>query len=129
MGCGLPVYHAQRVVSETGKLLGDGTHIIYVNGAYRGDDPVGRLMHDFSCSSPSDMYYRPLARQVGYYKNDEKGVEAMSKGMEELIDMEKREIALKMLEDGKLLKEDVARYFGFTMEQVEELAESQAVRA
>ncbi len=34
-----------------------------------------------------------------------------------------------MLEDGKLLKEDVARYFGFTMEQVEELAESQAVRA
>ncbi len=53
----------------------------------------------------------------------------MSKGMEELIDMEKREIALKMLEDGKLLKEDVARYFGFTMEQVEELAESQAVRA
>ena len=49
--------------------------------------------------------------------------------MEELIDMEKREIALKMLEDGKLLKEDVARYFGFTREQVEELAESQAVRA
>lgn len=73
MGCGLPVYHAQRVVSETGKLLGDGTHIIYVNGAYRGDDPVGRLMHDFSCSSPSDMYYQPLARQAGYYKNDEKG--------------------------------------------------------
>ena len=66
MGCGLPVYHAQRVISETGKLLGDGTHIIYVNGAYRGDDPIGRLMHDFSCSSPSDMYYRPLARQVGY---------------------------------------------------------------
>lgn len=128
MGCGLPVYHAQRVVSETGKLLGDGTHIIYVNGAYRGDDPVGRLMHDFSCSSPWDMYYQPLARQVGYYKNDEKGVEAMSKGMEELIDMEKKEIALKMLEDGKLQKEEVARYFGFTMDQVEELAESLAVQ-
>ncbi len=128
MGCGLPVYHAQRVVSETGKLLGDGTHIIYVNGAYRGDDPVGRLMHDFSCSSPWDMYYQPLARQVGYYKNDEKGVEAMSKGMEELIDMEKKEIALKMLEDGKLQKEEVARYFGFTMDQVEELSESLAVQ-
>ena len=128
MGCGLPVYHAQRVVSETGKLLGDGTHIIYVNGAYRGDDPVGRLMHDFSCSSPSDMYYQPLARQVGYYTHDEKGVEAMSKGMEELIDMEKKEIALKMLEDGKLQKEEVARYFGFTMDQVEELAESLAVQ-
>lgn len=57
------------------------------------DDPVGRLMHDFSCSNPSDMYYQQLARQVKYYKKDEKGVEAMSRGMEELIDMEKREIA------------------------------------
>lgn len=102
MGEGTPIYHAERVVSETGIFWGDGTHIIYVNGAYRGDDPVGRLMHDFSCSSPSDMYYQQLARQVKYYKKDEKGVEAMSRGMEELIDMEKREIALKMLEDGKL---------------------------
>ncbi len=75
------------------------------------------------------MYYQPLARQAGYYKNDEKGVEAMSQGMEELIDMEKREIALKMLEDGKLQKEDVARYVGFTIEQVEELAEPLAVQA
>ena len=74
------------------------------------------------------MYYQPLARQAGYYKNDKKGGEAMSQGMEELIDMEKREIALKMLEDGKLQKEDVARYFGFTMDQVEELAESLAVQ-
>lgn len=39
------------------------------------------------------MYYQQLARQVKYYKKDEKGVEAMSRGMEELIDMEKREIA------------------------------------
>jgi len=85
-------------------------------------------MHDFSCSNPSDMYYEQLARQVRYYKKDEEGVEAMSKGMEELIDMEKREIALKMLEDGKLQKEDVARYCGFTMEQVEELAELQTVQ-
>lgn len=36
MGCGLPVYHAQRVISETGKLLGDGTHIIYVKGLTAG---------------------------------------------------------------------------------------------
>ncbi len=42
--------------------------------------------------------------------------------------MEKREIAIKMLEDGKLQKEDVARYCGFTMEQVEELAKLQTVQ-
>ena len=68
------------------------------------------------------------SRVASPQENDEKGVEAMSKGMEELIDMEKKEIALKMLEDGKLQKEEVARYFGFTMDQVEELAESLAVQ-
>jgi len=25
-------------------LFGDGSHIIYVNGKYRGDDEIGRLM-------------------------------------------------------------------------------------
>lgn len=36
----LPIYHADRVVLKTGKYLGDGTHIVYVNGAYRGNNPV-----------------------------------------------------------------------------------------
>lgn len=120
MGLGLPVYHADRVILETGKCLGDGTHIVYVNGAYRGDDPVGKLMHDFSCDNPSDMFYQQLAGQAKYYKEDEKGVAVMSKIVEELIDMEKKEIALKMLEDGKLQEEDVMKYFGFTLEHDEQ---------
>lgn len=48
------------------------------------------------------MYYQKLASQIKYYKKDEKRVEAMSRGMEKLIDMEKRDIALNMLEDRKL---------------------------
>lgn len=29
-----PVYHVDRIVKETMLPLGDGAHIIYVNGAY-----------------------------------------------------------------------------------------------
>jgi len=29
---GLPIYHIDRMVKETGKLFGDESHIIYVNG-------------------------------------------------------------------------------------------------
>lgn len=61
MESNLPVYHADRIVLETGKPLGDGAHIVYVNGAYRDESPIGKLMHDFSCKNPSDMYYKPLA--------------------------------------------------------------------
>ena len=34
---GLPFYHIQRRVDETGEAFGDGSHIIYVNGRYEGN--------------------------------------------------------------------------------------------
>ena len=39
---GLPFYHIQRRVDETGEAFGDGSHIIYVNGRYEGNDDIGR---------------------------------------------------------------------------------------
>lgn len=121
IGGGKPIYHVERVVQETGYLFDDEAHIIYVNGEYRDDTPLGHLMHDFSCTNPDDMYYKILADRTRYYKEDEKGVVAMCKLVEDLINNEKKEIALKMLEDGKLKKEEIAKYFGLTLEQMEEL--------
>ena len=45
----------------------------------------------------------------------------MSKVIEDLINREKQEIALKLLQDGKLQEEEIVKYFGFTVEQVKEL--------
>ena len=75
----LPVYHADRIVAETGKPLGDGAHIVYVNGAYRDDSPIGRLMHDFSCKNPDEMYYEQLAENARFYKENSNGVSMMCK--------------------------------------------------
>ena len=47
------------------------------------------------------------------------GVEAMCQIMEDLIADEKKTIALRMLKDGKLSKEDIAKYLGLTVEQIE----------
>ena len=48
-------------------------------------------------------------------------VSTMCKIIEELISEEKKEIALKMLRDGKLAKEEIANYFGLTLDEVETL--------
>jgi len=48
--------------------FGDGQEIIYVNGEYKGDDPIGRLVHDMWCKNADDMYYPELAEKVRYYK-------------------------------------------------------------
>lgn len=45
----------------------------------------------------------------------------MCKIVEDLISEEKKEIALKMLRDGKLKKEEIANYFDLTLDEVEML--------
>lgn len=62
----------------------DGSHIIYVNGKYRGNDAIGKLMHDFFCSDPNEMYSEVLAERARYFKEDEKGVTSMSRIFEDI---------------------------------------------
>lgn len=120
---GLPVYHAENIITETGKPLGDGRHIIYVNGAYRDDSPIGKLMHDFSCKTASDMNYKELSNSVRYYKESDEGVKSMSRIIEELIEREKKEekieMIIKMKETKKITNEDIATITGYTVEEVE----------
>ena len=76
MGQGLPMYHIERIVRETGALFNDGSHIIYVNGSYKNDDdPVGRLMQ----------------KPVRHFKETEGGRSQMCKAMEERLDRERIE--------------------------------------
>ena len=86
LGKGLPLYHADRVIRETGEMFGDGSHIIYVNGAYKNDqDPIGKLMHDFRCTNAVDMFYPVLASQVRYFKETEGGRGKVCKAIEDTI--------------------------------------------
>ena len=41
-------------------------------------------MHDFFCTDPDDMHYKELADKVRYFKENEKGVAAMCKVMEDM---------------------------------------------
>ena len=81
---GEPVYVIQNMNLTTGKLFEDGTHIIYVNGEYRGDSDIGKLMHDFNCTDADDMNFKLLADKTRYLKENPKGVSEMCKVMEEL---------------------------------------------
>ena len=57
-----------------------------VNGTYTGNDPVGKLISDFHCTSASDMNYKELAERVHYLKETEEGREEMCKVMQDLMD-------------------------------------------
>ena len=117
-------------IEELALAFGDESHIIYVNGQYRGDDAIGRLMHDFSCADPDDMNSSVLAGKARYLKKDEKGVRQMSIIMEELIAEDRREqaeeFAITLLKSGKLTNEEIAKTFNLPEERVRELAEQAA---
>lgn len=55
-----------------------------MNASYKGDDPIGELMHDFLCSDPDDMKTELMAERARYLKNNPEGVKEMCKVMEDL---------------------------------------------
>lgn len=74
---GLPVYHIDRYVRETGKLFEDGSHIIYVNGSYKGEGKIAQLIEDFHQRESEDMHYKALADGVRHFKETEEGRKIM----------------------------------------------------
>lgn len=127
----LPTYHIDRMIKETGVYFGDEAHILYVNGEYRDDSPMGILMHDFSCTDPDDMKYRELAERARYFKEDEKGVAVMCKAMEDMrkeaalaADLAARKkMALKLLNNGRMTFEEIAEVAELSVEEVRVLSE------
>lgn len=75
----------------TGKSFDDGAHILYVNGEYRGETDLGKLMHDFNCTDPNDMQIDLLAQRTRYLKESPKGVGEMCREMEMMRDKSRAE--------------------------------------
>ncbi|MDO5416202.1 MAG: PD-(D/E)XK nuclease family transposase [Lachnospiraceae bacterium] len=127
LGKGQPIYHIDRVIKETGENFDDEAHILYVNGAYRDESPIGNLMHDFSCTDAKNMKYRTLAERVRYFKEDEKGVAAMCKAMEDMRNeadfAARKKTAFNMLSLGKLSYEEIASCTELSLEEIKALAE------
>lgn len=121
---GLPIYHIERTIQETGMPFGDGAHIIYVNSQIKDDTKLGRLMQDFTCTNPDDMNYPVLAQRVRYFKEDTKGVATMCRAFDEVREEGKREQAVEfarsMLADG-MPYEIVAKYTKLSVEEVKAL--------
>lgn len=106
-GHGLPIYTVNRYFEEIEESFDDGSHIVYVNGNYKGDDTVGRLMHDFGCKESKDMYYPELAKGVRHFK-EEGGRRRMCEAVEKYAEQRAESVRLNsLLESIKNLMESM----------------------
>lgn len=53
-----------------------------MNGNYKGEDAIGRLMRDFHQADPDNMHYKELAEGVRHYKESKGGNETMCEAVE-----------------------------------------------
>ena len=102
---GLPIYTINRHFEEFDDVFDDGSHIVYVNGSYQGDDAVGKLMHDFGCKNSRDIYYPELAKGVKHFKEEEGGRKAMCEAVEKYAE---KKVAVKVKEERSLMTQIVA---------------------
>ena len=123
---GNSVYRIERCIMDTREEFRDGSHIVY-----------GRLMHDFSCTSPDEMNYKVLADRVRYYKESKEGVDKMCRAVENLVEKygkqyeeigekrgaanEKKERILRLLADGTLPVQKIASIYDLQVEDVERI--------
>lgn len=124
-GKGVPIYPIERMNLVTGNSFEDGEHILYINGEYRGESDIGKLMHDFNCTNANDMNFELLAERTRYFKENPKGVREMCKVMEDMRYETLKEGAInsakRMLEDGALTLEKIAEYAGLSLDEVKKL--------
>ena len=132
---GKPLYHINRHIEEMNTPFDDGEHFLFVNGEYRDDSPLGRLMQDFFCTNPDDMHYAPLRERARYFKENEKGVKIMSSASEELREEGRKEgrkegraegradFVKRLLQHGKLSCEEIAKLADLPLESVMRLSE------
>lgn len=134
MGEGWPIYQIERCFLKNGQRFNDGSHIIYVNGAYRDESPIGKLMSDFFCTDPKEMNYGVLAERVSFFKETKEGVLTMCKIMEDVRNEGinigrnegKVETAKEMLRDGVPL-EKIAKYSKLSVDEVKKLRDGKLI--
>ena len=103
---GLPIYHLKLTNKETKEEVDIGQEMIYVNGDYQDEDTVlGRLIHDFHCIDPNEMYSEVFKKWMKYYKEEKEGVIEMCEICEQLKEMGRVEGELIGISKGEIIGE------------------------
>lgn len=81
---GLPIYHIERLIEETGELFDDGQHIIYVNGENKDTSTaLGQLMVDMQQADAAKISNKVLANKMTTLKKG-RAFEKMCQEIEDL---------------------------------------------
>ena len=122
---GKTIYHIQRTVLETGDIVENGTHEIYVNTAIDDGSDIAQLMQYFKNSSGIHPLFEKLSSQVYYYKESPEGAKHMGNVFdeyaEERITEQAKEMAMALLKKDILPLAEIAELTKLPLTEIEAL--------
>jgi predicted transposase/invertase (TIGR01784 family) len=92
------IYHINRVIEETGAIVENGIHEIYVNATVDDKSDISELMQYFKNSVGEHENFKKLCNRVKYFKESQEGVSNMCQVMEDYA---------KKVSDEKLREKDI----------------------
>lgn len=84
-GRGKTMYHAQKVIQETGDVIKDGLREIYLNTEVDDGSLQAALMQNFMKEEMADQRFPEVSRRFHDLKHDEKEVVPMCKELEQYL--------------------------------------------
>ena len=99
---GLPIYHVDKVIRETGKIINDGLTEIFVNAAGRNDSKVSKLMELFIKDDVYNTEVFPVTSKIkARFKISEGGRKEMNEMLEKIMEEERMEGEKRGIELGE----------------------------
>lgn len=105
---GKTIYHAEMTVKETGTVLNDGLHEIYVNTACNDGSKIARLMAHFQETEVDDPEFPNYSRKMYSLKHDPKEVERVCKLVQDYAEKEARRTVYSLIQKGRISVSDAS---------------------
>jgi hypothetical protein len=116
------IYHINRVIEETGSVVDNGVHEIYVNTAIDDGSDIAELMQYFKKSVGEHENFMKLCNRVKYFKESQEGVANMCQVMEDYVKEKDIQTATNFLRNGASVSLVVNSMPNLTLKDVEELS-------
>ncbi len=91
IGGGKTIYHVDKLLRETGGMINDGIHEVYVNTKIKDDSKISDLMECFTSKMVNDVKFPAITKRFRELKETEGGLATVGGILRELIKRERKE--------------------------------------
>lgn len=115
------VYHIDRVVRETGKVVDNGIHEIYTNAGTDDGSKIAKLMRYMMNTQGEYEEFPRLSKRVKYFKEEQEGVKSMCEAVEKYARERVENVARNLFVNGASVELVVASITNLSEKRIRQI--------